>query len=203
MAKAMKPPKPVEAGPAVVVDAWKKVVDVQMHFNDIEMRIRNFALSVVLASFAAFGFLLNHTINVSAGQLVVNLFVLVPIAGAIAVYLFFFMDYYWYHRLLVGAVKHGLAIEAEYAQQLPFLSITKSIGKESPVKPTGPLYFLSKLLIRDQRYRNEGFLHSDSKIKLFYYTIILCLIVLSVASAVGGGVQISGRQIWQIVTCWF
>ena len=30
-----------------VVDVWKKCVDVQQHFNDLEMRIRNFAVSFV------------------------------------------------------------------------------------------------------------------------------------------------------------
>ncbi|TGR62067.1 hypothetical protein EN866_41865, partial [Mesorhizobium sp. M2D.F.Ca.ET.223.01.1.1] len=27
----------------LAVDAWKKTVDVQQHFNDLEMRVRNFA----------------------------------------------------------------------------------------------------------------------------------------------------------------
>ena len=84
-----------------IVEIWKKVVDVQMHFNDIEMRIRNFALSVVLAVFAAYGFLLNHDASVSVGVVKIYLYAVVPLMGSIAVYLFFFMDFYWYHRLLL------------------------------------------------------------------------------------------------------
>ena len=28
------------------IEIWKKIVDVQQHFNDLELRIRNFALIV-------------------------------------------------------------------------------------------------------------------------------------------------------------
>jgi hypothetical protein len=31
----------------VQVEIWKKTVDVQQHFNDLELRIRNFALAVL------------------------------------------------------------------------------------------------------------------------------------------------------------
>jgi hypothetical protein len=36
-------PSPLAAGQ---IEIWKKIVDVQQHFNDLELRVRNFALIV-------------------------------------------------------------------------------------------------------------------------------------------------------------
>ena len=33
-----------------VVEAWKKTVDVQQQFNDIELRIRNYAITLLVAA---------------------------------------------------------------------------------------------------------------------------------------------------------
>ena len=30
----------------LIVEIWKKVIDVQQHFNDIELRIRNMAITL-------------------------------------------------------------------------------------------------------------------------------------------------------------
>lgn len=180
---------------AQIVEIWAKVVDVQMHFNDIEMRIRNFALSVVLAVFAAYGFLLSHDSFISILSMKIYLYTVVPLMGSVAVYLFFFMDFYWYHRLLLGAVQQGVEIEKRHELNLPELSITKMIGKTSPIKPTGPLWILSYLFIRDKKFKDDGNLHSDSKIKLFYYTIISFLLFLFAISSLTGGVRVSDTNL--------
>ncbi|MEM1398025.1 MAG: hypothetical protein AAGH38_11345, partial [Pseudomonadota bacterium] len=39
---------------ALLLSAWKQTVDVQMHFNDLELRIRNFAF-VLTGAFLALG----------------------------------------------------------------------------------------------------------------------------------------------------
>ncbi|MGB3684156.1 MAG: hypothetical protein WA990_16885, partial [Rubrobacteraceae bacterium] len=38
----------------LTLEQWKKVVEVQQHFNDLELRIRNFAL-IITGAFLAFG----------------------------------------------------------------------------------------------------------------------------------------------------
>jgi hypothetical protein len=43
-----KPNAPLVEGAEMVklaVEAWKKTVDVQQHFNDLELRVRNFAIT--------------------------------------------------------------------------------------------------------------------------------------------------------------
>jgi hypothetical protein len=83
----------------VILEVWKQTVAVQMHFNDIAMRIRSFALTVIAAILTASGLAQGHG----------NAWVLsVPVLIWPAFYL---MDRYWYHPLLMGAVYHGGAIE--------------------------------------------------------------------------------------------
>lgn len=36
-----------------VIEAWKKTIDVQQHFNTIEMQIRNIAVTVLTATIGA------------------------------------------------------------------------------------------------------------------------------------------------------
>ncbi|WBO58039.1 hypothetical protein GT370_12285 [Acidocella sp. MX-AZ03] len=44
-------PSPLAAGQ---IEIWKKIVDVQQHFNDLELRIRNFAL-IITGAFLGMG----------------------------------------------------------------------------------------------------------------------------------------------------
>ena len=39
--------EPNDESTQFALETWKKTVDVQQHFNDLEMRIRNFAITVV------------------------------------------------------------------------------------------------------------------------------------------------------------
>jgi hypothetical protein len=49
-------PDPEAAPPLAAgqIEIWKKIVDVQQHFNDLELRIRNFAL-IVTGAFLGLG----------------------------------------------------------------------------------------------------------------------------------------------------
>ena len=42
-----------------VLKIWEKTLDVQMHFNDIEMKIRNLFITVLLALVGAVGWVLD------------------------------------------------------------------------------------------------------------------------------------------------
>jgi hypothetical protein len=46
------------------IDIWKKVVDVQQHFNDLEMRIRNFAITILGALFGAASLALSRDVKI-------------------------------------------------------------------------------------------------------------------------------------------
>lgn len=175
-----------------VIDIWKTVVGVQQHFNDIEMRVRAMFVTILLALFAAIGFLIDKKLTIPIWRLRVEFAAVLPLAGALGTYLFYFIDRYWYHRLLVGAVKHAMGIEKKYKDDLPELSLSDAIGKESPYKPAGRLVRLAAwLVVKEDRYRKTGNLHSDGKIELFYKPIALGLLVATVIIALMGGVTLA------------
>lgn len=83
----------------ITIEAWKQTIAVQMHFNDLELRIRAFGLTAIAAILGLAG--LNAE---NANQWV--------LAAALVIWpAFFLMELLWYHPLLKAAVEHGEAIE--------------------------------------------------------------------------------------------
>lgn len=191
------------------VDAWKQTVQVQEHFNDIELRIRNFAITLLLATLGAAGVAMKDGMRASLGS--ISLAMPCVLVGAGASMLFhlaewkvarwfalvggvlaagltlwqgrsvslgnpplaslillagllgwagcYFMDRWWYHRLLHGAVRHGLYVEERLREVLPETSLTKAIGDASPFR-------LGAHLVR-----------TDEKIDWFYGIVVFVLCV--------------------------
>ncbi len=135
----------------VMLEAWKQTVQVQQHFNDIELQIRNYAITLLggLFGVAAYAFKEHAPVTLVLGLL---------LAGLCLCYAFYFMDRHWYHRLLIGAVKHGESIEDKAP---PELGLTKAIGRESELKWLG---------LR---------LHAQDKIGIFYGLIALAIVIMA------------------------
>jgi hypothetical protein len=83
---------------------------------------------------------------------------------------FYFVDQIWYHRLLIGAVVHGSALEGELRNWLPVAGLTDQISKSSPYEMKLGVWRLSRKVE----------LHSNDKIKVFYFFIAGLLLVLAV-----------------------
>lgn len=171
-----------------VVEIWKTIVGVQMHFNDIGMRIRNIFVTLLLALLAALGFMIGQDLHLELCGVRVDFYVLMPLFGLLPTYLFYFMDRYWFHRLLVGSVKHGIEIEKKYKDSLPELSLSDAIGAESPYRPRGVAKFLANILVRHEKYKENGQLHSDGKMEFFYKLVALSLFLLFFLLASTGGI---------------
>jgi hypothetical protein len=147
------------------IDIWKKIVDVQMHFNELEMKIRNFAVLLLSAFIGAAGLALKEDIRLAPWNMPLATAILA--AASMIVLLFYFVDRFWYHPLLKGSVVAGIDIEAdiEQAHQIPGISLTKTIGKHSAVK----LPF------------TKAVLRSDRKVSLFYICTFAIFLGLAVA----------------------
>lgn len=115
------------------VDAWKKTIEVQQHFNDLSWRIRALWLTALTfalgATFVAF----------KDGKSIELLGVgpkspalLVPVLGLLLWLGFWFVDRQWYHRLLVGSVQEGMSLEKKLRDLGVDVSLTKTIGDASP-----------------------------------------------------------------------
>jgi hypothetical protein len=115
-----------------IIEIWKTIVEVQQHFNDIGMKIRGLFITIVVAIAAAQGFLLEKRLSVSIGPLQILYATIMPLIGAVATYLFYFMDRFWYHRLLQGAVSQAKFLEDKYKDELPELSLGAEISKIAP-----------------------------------------------------------------------
>jgi hypothetical protein len=157
-----------------VVEVWKTAVGVQQHFNDLELRIRNFAVTLLVAVIGAAAFALKEHYEVHLLSHPFSLAVAVLTAGILGWLAFYFMDRHWYHRLLLGSVRHTVErIEARHSS-FPELALSERIGRESAIR----LWALR--LPRNQRTHWME-IHSSEKIDLFYAAGLLFLMILILA----------------------
>lgn len=145
------------------LEIWKTIVGVQMHFNDLELRIRNFAILALGAMLSVTGIALGSGRNVDMEGLEVPYAALLLIVGVVVWMAFWFMDRHWYHRLLLGSVRHGLVVEKSLKNILPEAQLTESIKRESP----------NNFLGREIR--------SHHRLNLFYWVVAGILIIAATA----------------------
>lgn len=126
------------------IEIWKKTIEVQQHFNDIGIRIRNFALTLILAVFGATGLAIKENLSVDVFGIDCPFAILLLIAGLIGWGSLYLMDRYWYHRLLYGAVTHGIEIEKLIEDKVQGIGLSKTIKEESSFKRRGRSVFGSK-----------------------------------------------------------
>lgn len=153
------------------IDMWKQSVEVQMHFNDIEWRIRGLALTVATFALGAAGVAAKDGTRVgwfSLGALVI-------VIGLLLWYAFYFVDRVWYHPLLKASVAHGTKIEDEIKRSLPEAGMTAAITAGSSYQTRGIVRLLS---------RRES-MHSDDKLVWFYKIGAIALGLAAVALQLG------------------
>ena len=147
-----------------LLEVWKTTIDVQKHFNELEMRIRSVAITVLAAFLAAAGYTMKERLRLDIFGKEISLTVLILGAAAVCWASFYVMDRLWYHRLLKGAVAHGLKVEGALLAEIPEIGLTSSIGAASPI-------MLGKHKIG-----------SDQKMDWFYGCVFLLLILSALGS---------------------
>lgn len=181
----------------LVVDTWKHCVGVQMHFNDISMKIRTLYFTVLAAAMGLIGVVQDKRINVPTPPIAIDLALFVVAFLIPLSMLFYFLDRFWYHRLLLGAVGHCADIEKRYGQELPELKLGAKISSESAVAvpPFWGWFFRHVLHIRDQRFLVGSMLHSDAKIEVLYKSVYRPLYLVVLIYALFGGVAFKGQSL--------
>ncbi|WP_224401814.1 hypothetical protein [Pseudonocardia sp. ICBG1034] len=149
------------------IEVWKQTVAVQQHFNDIEWRIRQLALTAITFALGAAAVAAKDRTAVNAFGINIQLATLILLFGFALWMSFYFVDQVWYHRLLLGAVKHGEAIEEEIQKFLPSVSLTQTISRSSPYT----FGIGSKTIC----------IHSRIKLRIFYVIGGLVLLVAGAA----------------------
>jgi len=162
-------PPPLGAGQ---IEIWKKIVDVQQHFNDLELRIRNFALIVTGAFLGLGGYAIKDAGVVKLLGFEVSIAGLVVVSAIFPLAAFYFMDRLWYHRLLDGSVYAGIEAETALKELGYKVDLGSKIKQHSPFK----LWLTKKTMI-----------HSAMKMNLFYAILAGSLLVVS--AFLGFGIQ--------------
>jgi hypothetical protein len=183
-----------------IVDIWKTIVEVQQHFNEIAMKIRGLFITLVIAIGAAQGFLIERRFAIPFRSVTILYANIVPLLGVLACYLFYFVDRFWYHRLLLGSVLQGGFIEKKYESELPELGLGSKISDQSPVQLTNWFAMvLAWVVVSDPRYRTTGKLHSDAKIEFFYKSIALLFFVWFLLTLLFIGVTVDSRSLLEVI----
>lgn len=163
------------------VEMWKQAVEVQMHFNDIEWRIRGLALTVATFALGAAGLAVKDGATVGG----FSLGTLVILSGLLLWYAFYFVDRVWYHPLLKASVAHGTRIEDEIKRSLPAAGMTASITAGSK--------YQTRRLVRFISGRTD--MHSVDKLVWFYKVGAFALALAGIAFQIGAMTAPSSRDV--------
>ncbi|VVB51500.1 Uncharacterised protein [uncultured archaeon] len=127
----------------LILDEWKTVIETQMHFNEMIMTMRTTGVSVVLAVFsaAAYSFQYNLMMNF-IGLKTVHVAFFIVLFGIGMMIGIFILDYFYYYKMLLGAVERGYQIDKSYENKIidgvkmfgMSTLISKKIGKRDMAK---------------------------------------------------------------------
>lgn len=168
-----------------LIRLWEKTVDVQMHFNDIQLRLRSIYISLLVGLIAGAGAIIAIVESPYVGVLgfELNFLVLGAFGGVVATALFSVMDLDWYHRFLIGAVSTGLRIEKELDGHGLDPGLTTSIGEQSRNQDSSRTLRVLATMARVGRLKNEDnpdqkFYDSKARLKTFYRSMLALFFLL-------------------------
>ncbi len=153
------------------IELWKQTIDVQKHFNDIELKVRGLALTILTFVLGGASLAIRDGTAVSISGFELQLGALILALGILLWLTFYFVDQIWYHRLLVGAVVHGQELETELRKVLPVAGLTYRISENSP--------YLLKIPVVPRKVNWRYVLHSKQKIFFFYWFVAALLAVFA------------------------
>lgn len=163
------------------VTIWSKVVDTQMHFNDMSVKSRQFGLGFVAAALGL-GIVLftrgqdNSFVVPICGGFNLDAVVLIVAASAFALYAVKLLDLNVYHKMLRGAVSFGEDFEENYMKEIFTLEkgMTQAISHFSRYENATVRAQQGKYTYLGERRRN-----ALDKINRFYYVSIGTLLVVA------------------------
>ncbi len=126
--------KPPESTPELTEDEkialpiyqteWKTVIETQMHFNDLIIRFRSIVLTALVTLVGA-SVALGKTSLIDNTQIVTLIAILLVLWGTA-----FVLDYFYYHRLLLGSVAQALKFdESKLGKKLGLFGLTTCISR--------------------------------------------------------------------------
>lgn len=157
----------------VKLEVWKTTIEVQKHFNEIEWKIRGLALTLITAVLGASALGAKDGTILNLRLFHLKLAAAILIVGIVVWFAFYFVDKVWYHRLLIGSVRYGEAVEESMGDAMPGSGLTKTISEASPFP--FKWFHLGK----------QRKIHSDTKLSIYYWVIGALLVLLTIGAQVG------------------
>lgn len=103
----------------LILDEWKTVIETQMHFNEMIMTMRTTGVSVVLAVFSAAAYSLQYNLMINfIGLKSVHVAFFIVLFGIGMMIGIFVLDYFYYYKMLLGAVERGYEIDKLYENRI-------------------------------------------------------------------------------------
>ena len=142
-----------------LIKVWDRTIDVQKHFNELEFKIKQFAIS--LSSLILGGvFALVITGKIPTTKIFNEVEIHILSVGfyftAVIWFIFWLVDRHWYHNFLKGAVIEAVELEQIISGYIPISGLSTTIGKHS----SGSKYMPN----------------SNKRLFIFYWSIILSLV---------------------------
>lgn len=163
MSSPLPPPLNRKERTELYLEMWKQTVQVQMHFNEIEMKVRTAAITVLTFVLGGASLALREGTRVELIWIRPPLATVTLFLGLVLWGAFYFVDQWWYHRLLIGSVIHGETLEEELQLSLPMAGLTKQISESSPKE--------YRILWGKKRE-----MHSPTKMKVFYGIVAVLML---------------------------
>ena len=87
-----------------IMEEWKMIIQTQMHFNDLLMKVRTATLSIVLTIFGAAGYsiLTKETFLLTLNGITFHPSIIIISSGIVILISMFIIDYRYYYKMLVG-----------------------------------------------------------------------------------------------------
>lgn len=105
------------------LEEWKIIIQTQMHFNDLIIRFRSLILTAFITLIGA-TLALQKTERIEGNQVIEFLFLVLILWGTA-----FVLDFFYYHRLLLGSVAQALKFDnSDLAKRLGLFGLTTCIS---------------------------------------------------------------------------
>jgi hypothetical protein len=107
------------SGLSLILEEWKVVIETQMHFNQMLMQMRTAAISIALAVFGAAAYSLQYNkLFLTLGTYHFHAAVIIMLFGLGMLVSVSCLDYFYYFKMLLGAVKRGYQIDEAFKNKI-------------------------------------------------------------------------------------
>ena len=130
----------------LILEEWKTVIQTQMHFNEMIMKMRTTGVTIVLAFFGAAAISLQYEkLYLTICDLSFHAAVLIITCGLGMLGGVFILDYFYYYKMLLGAVERGYQIDRAYKDRL--IDGVKMFGLSTEIRDAIGRPHLSKVFV--------------------------------------------------------